>query len=108
MQTAVDIVNSGACDAEGLTVTAEVTAPATMLVAWPGNPDMQTVEVGPLTRYGELAARFLNSLPSDDPRRADSFTDYRILDVDAGVERDPHAVIVPSDYGLLFSVEAPS
>jgi hypothetical protein len=77
-----------------------------VLVAWPDNPDMQTTEVGPLTRYGELAADFLSSLKTGDPRREDSFLDYRIVDVDAGSERDPHAVIVVSDYGLSFSVEA--
>lgn len=76
-----------------------------VLVAWPDNLDMQTIDVGPLTRYGELAAKFLNSLPGDDPRREDSFLDYRIVDVDAGTERDPHATIVAADYGLEFSFE---
>ncbi len=93
------------CDGTGKILVAKVTP--FVLVAWPGVHDMQTVEVGPLTRFGELAADFLSSLPGDDPRRADDFTDYRIVDVDADSERDPHAVITASDHGLLFSVEAP-
>jgi hypothetical protein len=88
-------------------ISRERPVPPHILVAWPENPDMQTITVGPLTRYGELAADFLSSLPGDDPRREDSFLDYRIVDVDAGSERDPHAVIVASDYGLCFSVEEP-
>jgi len=95
----------GECHGTG-SLTETVTVPI-VLVAWPDNPDMQTTTVGPLTRYGELAADFLTSLPDDDPRREDSFLDYRIVDVDAGSERDPRAVIVASDYGLCFSVEAP-
>ncbi len=93
------------CDGTGKILVAKVTP--VVLVAWPGVHDMQTITVGPLTRYGELAADFLTSLPGDDPRRADDFTDYRIVDVDAGSERDPHAVITASDYGLTFEVEAP-
>jgi len=93
------------CDGTGKILVAKV-APF-VFVAWPGVHDMQTVEVGPLTRFGELAAGYLASLSSDDPHHADDFTDYRIVDVDAGSERDPHAVITASDHGLLFSVEAP-
>ena len=93
------------CDGTGKILVAKVTP--VVLVAWPGVHDMRTVEVGPLTRFGELAAGYLASLSSDDPRRADDFTDYRIVDVDAGSERDPHAVITASDYSLMFSVEAP-
>ena len=96
----------GECHGSG-SLTETVTVPI-VLVAWPDNPDMQTTTVGPLTRYGELAADFLTSLPDDDPRREDSFLDYRIVDVDAGSERDPHAVITASDYGLMLSVEAPA
>jgi hypothetical protein len=94
-----------ACDGTGKIVMERPATPI-VLVAWPDNPDMQTIEVGPLTRYGELAADFLASLPNDDPRRTDAFTDYRIVDVDADSERDPHAIIMPADYGLEFSVEA--
>ena len=93
------------CDGTGNILVAKVTP--VVLVAWPGVRDMRTVEAGPLTRFGELAAGYLASLSSDDPRRADDFTDYRIVDVDAGSERDPHAVITASDYGLTFEVEAP-
>lgn len=85
---------------------------AEVLVAWPGNPDMQRIAVGALTRYGELAAKFLNSLPGDDPRRVDSFLDYRIVCLRGPFctepeERDPHTVIAAADYGLEFSVEEP-
>lgn len=117
-EVAVEIVNSGALDTDGLTVLASVSPAAypltgevtgrggEVLVAWPDNPDLQRIEVGPLTRYGNLAAKFLNSLPGDDPRREDSILDYRVVDVDAGSERDPDATIVAADYGLAFSVKA--
>lgn len=84
-----------------------------VLVAWPGNPDMQHVAVGALTRYGELAAKFLNSLPGDDPRRTDSFLDYRVVCLGGPFctdleERALDTVIAPADYGLEFSVEPPA
>ena len=93
------------CDGTGKILVAKVTP--VVLVAWPGVHDMQTITVGPLTRYGELAADFLSSLPGDDPRRNDSFLDYRIVDVDAGSERNPSNIIAKGDWGLTFSVEAP-
>ena len=92
------------CDGTGKILVAKVTP--VVLVAWPGVHDLQTITVGPLTRYGELAADFLASLPGDDPRRTDSFLDYRIVDVDAGSERDPSNIIAKGDWGLMFSVEA--
>ena len=91
------------CAGKG-TLTETVTVPV-VLVAWPNNPDMQTVEVGPLTRFGELAAGYLASLPADDLHHADAFSDYAIIDVDADSERDGSAVITGNDHGLCFSVE---
>jgi hypothetical protein len=91
------------CAGKG-TLTETVTVPV-VLVAWPNNPDMQTVEVGPLTRFGELAAGYLASLPADDLHHDDAFSDYAIIDVDADSERDGSAVITGNDHGLCFSVE---
>lgn len=117
MQVAADIVNSGVLDTEDMTVTASVApavdpitgevtnTPAEVFVAWPGVQDMVRTAVGPLTRYGELAADFLTSLPADDPRHEHSFLDYRVVSFNGLEERALDAVISPADYGREFSVE---
>lgn len=61
----------------------------------------------PMSEEERIGLLRKNLQSDDDPRRRDAFTDYRIIDVDADSERDPHAIIASADYGLEFSVEEP-
>lgn len=116
MQAAADIVNSGALDSGGITVTASVTpavdpitgevAPATVSAVYPGDDEPHETQVGDRTRYSELVADYLTAVGLHDVVDADEWTVVarRELTQDGGGYRSLHDVIAPEDYGAELAV----
>lgn len=116
MQEASDIVNSGALDTDGLTVTASV-SPAVdpftgevegdigaVHVTYPGEKHARITEVGSRTQYGELVADYLATLPAVSPHRDDPVAYYCVMGVDDGLNRDLRSAVSPDDYGVELAV----
>jgi len=80
-------------------------APAAMVwVQWPGHQEDEFISlvVGPLTRFGELVANYLNANPD-----ADILARYVITGSD-GVVWNPKAVIGSENYGFEFTISKQS
>jgi hypothetical protein len=101
MQAAVDIVNSGACDVEGLTVTAEVTAPDSVVAVYvtPDGEDPVATVVGEHTTYGELTADYAAATGFDG-----ALTDLAVISEEDGMPRRHRDVIAPVDHGCRLLV----
>jgi len=75
-------------------------APGAMVwVAWPGAEESISLEVGPLTRYGEIVANYLNANPD-----VDFLAKYTICTAD-GTTYDGKDIIAPESYGQEFFIE---
>ena len=116
MSAAADIVNSGALDTDGMTVTAtvspavdpitgEVDTPSvaqampTVFVHYPDADAYVETEVGQYTTYGELIADYLTAAGIDAETGA-----YMVLDSEDGDLCPPTAQIATEAYGRRYAV----
>jgi hypothetical protein len=68
-------------------------------VIWPNAEESINLPIGPLTRYGEIVANFLNANPDED-----FLARYVITDAE-GTTYDPKAVIGSENYGCEYFLE---
>ena len=119
---AAEIVNSGALDSEGLTVTAVVnppgvdpitgeipSAPPVVIALYPGEVDVPHVTVvGDRTQYGELVADYFTAAGLNGNHDAKDWTVLAEDELTApgGGRRKLRDLIAPADYGRRLIVAA--
>lgn len=119
IQEATDIINSGALDGDGISVTASVSPAVDPItgevdettgavhVTYPGETvgyDPHSTDVGSRTQYAELVADYLATLPAVSPHHDDPVGSYRLIGVDDEFDRNLRSPISPDDYGVELAV----
>ncbi len=107
LEVAADMVNSGALDGDGLTVTASVSpgrqnvpdVDPVVVVLWPDDDEPHVTEVGDHTAYVELVADYFTAAGIDGDLEDWAVLAEDELSTNGGGGRNPKAYIQERDYG---------